>query len=527
MLTPRPYQSNTIHQLYDWLRSNTGNPCIVLPTGSGKSIIIAMLCQDSITNWPNTRILMVTHQKELIRQNSEKLRTLWPNAPIGIFSAGLKRKELDEPITFAGIQSIRRHWEKLGHIDLILVDEAHLISHKETGAYRGLISDLSSVNPALRVIGLSATPWRLGHGLITEGEALFDGLIEPTSIEELQYNGFLALLKSRRTKDQISTAGVHKRGGEFIESELQAVSDTLDHNRKAVQEIMHWGTVEERKHWLIFCTGVDHAEHIAEELRANGITAEAVTGKTSNRDDILTRYQAGEIQAVCNCQILTTGFDFPGIDLIAFLRPTASPVLYAQMAGRGLRLKPHTNYCRVLDFVGAVQTHGPITAIQPPAKKGKGDGVAPAKLCPECDELLHASIMVCPECGFEFPPNEKNPLSLHNDDIQGDGSLSMPCTGWSWEVYTSKKSQKEMIRVSYYGGLSDVIHEFLCIWHDGFAQRKGIKLMNELSDKALVPRNGELNEFLYNMTGARFPAEIVYKKNGRYKEIIDRVWGEE
>ena len=163
----RPYQQRAIDQLYDWFRAgNTGNPCLVLPTGAGKSHIVAALCHDALTNWPETRVLMLTHVKELIEQNAAKLRAHWPGAPMGIYSASVGRKELGEPITFAGIQSIRKRAAELGHVDLVIIDEAHLVSHKDEGGYRTFIADLQRTNPALRVVGLTATPYRLGHGQI-------------------------------------------------------------------------------------------------------------------------------------------------------------------------------------------------------------------------------------------------------------------------------------------------------------------------------------------------------------------------
>ena len=129
----REYQTRTIDQLYEWFEAGSeGNPCLVLPTGSG----IAALCKDALQSWPETRILMLTHVKELIAQNAEKMRYHWPNAPMGIYSAGLRRKDLGEPITFAGIQSVRTKAKLIGHVDLVIIDEAHLVSHKDEGGYR-------------------------------------------------------------------------------------------------------------------------------------------------------------------------------------------------------------------------------------------------------------------------------------------------------------------------------------------------------------------------------------------------------
>ncbi len=209
----RAYQQLAIDQLYDWMGNHNGNPCLVLPTGAGKSHVVAALCKDAVQNWPETRILMLTHVKELIEQNAEKMLQHWPNAPMGIYSASIGKRQLGEPITFAGIQSVRNKANLLGHVDLIIIDECHLVSHKDEGGYRGLIDQLTQINPHLRVIGLTATPYRLGHGLITDKPAIFDGLIEPVTIPGLIEQGYLATLRSKVTTAKLSVDGVHKRGG--------------------------------------------------------------------------------------------------------------------------------------------------------------------------------------------------------------------------------------------------------------------------------------------------------------------------
>lgn len=521
----RDYQQRTIDMLYDWLSHNQGNPCLVLPTGAGKSHIVAALCKDAVQNWPDTRVLMLTHQKELISQNAEKMREHWKGAPMGIYSASLNKKELGEPITFAAIQSVAKRSKQIGHIDLILVDECHLISHKEEGGYRTLISELLVINPNLRIIGLTATPFRMGHGLITDKPALFDALIEPVSIEELIAKKHLAFLRSKVTRSKLSTEGVHKRGGEFIESELQAAVDTFDNNARVVDEVI--AIAAERKHWLFFCAGVEHAEHIKDVLIDRGIVAECVTGKTTNsdRDRILREFKEGKIQALTNANILTTGFDAPNIDLIALLRPTMSASLYVQMCGRGLRIKEHTDHCLVLDFAGAVETHGPITNITPPKKGGSGDGEAPVRLCDVCSEIVHISVPICPCCGTPFPPPKEKLLVLHQDDIM-TGISELDVSGWNWQKHTSKTSGIEMLKVSYYGGLSDpAITEYCTILHDGWAGSKARKLLAEIAHKANVTldyESADLIDIAELMNKGTPPDLLSYKRDGKFHKIIDR-----
>lgn len=523
----RDYQQKAIDQLYAWFEAgNEGNPCLVLPTGSGKSHIVAALCKDALQKWPETRVLMLTHVKELIEQNAEKMRLHWPGAPMGIYSASIGRKQLGEPITFAGIQSVRTKSKELGHIDLVLIDECHLVNHKDEGGYRKLLGELKAINPHLRVIGLTATPYRLGHGLITDKPAIFDDLIEPVSIEELVHKGHLSKLRSKLTTSQLNVTGVHKRGGEYIESELQAAVNTDLNNISAVKEVVN--LAGDRKAWLFFCAGVKHAQAVADTLNAYSITAECVTGDTpkAERESILARYKAGKIKALTNANVLTTGFDYPDIDLIAMLRPTMSASLYVQMAGRGMRPKSHTDHCLVLDFAGVVSTHGPITNVQPPKKSGSGEGEAPVKVCENCDELCAISALKCPACGHEFPPPAKKELVLYMDDIMGIQGLELEVTSWNWRKHLGRTSGKEMLAVTYYGGLSDPpVTEYLPVLHDGYAGQKAAQNFVTIARQAGVQTNAQgLDEAVKSMAGSRPPALIEYKKDGKFFRVIRREW---
>ena len=523
----RPYQSKAIQMLYEWFSAgNEGHPCLVLPTGAGKSHIVAALCKDALHQWPTTRVLMLTHVKELLEQNAEKMRQHWPGAPLGIYSASVGRKELGEPITFAGIQSVRNKASRIGHVDLIIIDECHLVSHKDEGGYRSLIADLTAINPAVRVVGLTATPYRLGHGLITDKPALFSALIEPVTILELMELGHLAPLRSKVTRAKLDTSGVHKRGGEYIESELQAAVDTEPQNVAVVDEVI--ALAGDRKAWLFFCAGVQHSLHVAEALNARGIPAAAVTGLLSKgeRERIIGDFKAGRLMALTNANVLTTGFDYPDIDLIAMLRPTMSASLYVQMAGRGLRPKSHTDHCLVLDFAGAVETHGPITSVQPPRRQGNGTGEPPVKVCDTCHELVHPSVKVCPVCGHEFPPPKPKALELRSDDIMGLEGTTMQCRAWSWRVHQSKTSGRDMLMVTYYGALTDPpVREYLTVNHDGAVGMRAwgqLAQMAAQSKAAVLPN--DLDGIVLAMNAARRPDSIEYRKDGKFFRVMRRDW---
>ena len=527
----RDYQQRALSLLYGWFREgNKGNPCLMLPTGSGKSHIIAALCQDALRNWPGTRILMLTHVRELIGQNAAKLRAHWPNAPMGIYSSGMRQRRLGEPITFAGVQSVHSRAGQIGHIDLCLIDECHLVDTKNQGRYRELIDALLAINPSMRVIGLTATPWRLGHGRIDSGDnSLFDDLIEPVTIEELIHKGHLAPLHSKHTDTELSTKGVHKRGGEYIAGELERAVDTVELNRSISEEII--ARAGERKAWLLFCSGVEHAQHMADELTEHGITAACITGKTPSgeRDRIIERFKSGEIRALTNAQVLTTGFDYPDIDLIAMIRPTMSATLYVQMAGRGMRPKSHTDHCLVLDFAGNVRQHGPITAVQAPDAKA-GDGEAPVKACPQCDELVHLSLRHCPGCGYEFErATAKDGPKLYGDDIMGLSDHVMAVGSWSWRSHTSKSSGKDMVKVTYYPeDLSGKpVTEYLPVMHGGLAGQRAVSRLVEIakeSGASLPQGNCSMWELAESMQAGAPPNQIHYRMEGKWPRVEYRQW---
>ena len=535
MITLRDYQVKTNQMLTEWFHKNpTGHPCVVLPTGSGKSIVIADFCKTALDSWPTTRIVMLTATKELVQQNYNKIKMIWPNAPTGIYCAGLGRKEIDQ-ITFGSIQSLRKKAGLLGHVDIILIDECHNVSHRDQGGYRSLIAELTEINPHLRVIGYSATPFRLGHGLITDGDALFDDLIEPVSIMELIEQGYLAPLRSKLTEHELNASGVKKRGGEYIAKDLQDAINTDEQNRTAVSETIR--LAGDRKAWLFFCAGVDHALAIRDILRENGINAETVTGDTpkAERDRILRDFQAGLIQAVTNCGVLTTGFDYPDIDLIAMLRPTESKGLYIQMAGRGMRLKSHADHCLVLDFAGVVARHGPITSVS--AESGaKGDskkeiGDPPSKACQLCNEINPIGVRACVACGELFPEPKPKPLDLHTQhDIMGLSVAEMTVSDWEWSVHTSYNSGKQMAKIKYYGACmsAEPITEYLTLLHDGYAGMKAIKtfdaILKNFDTTAATLAGLDLDAICDMMNQLPPPARLEYLKNGKFYDVKKRIF---
>lgn len=526
----RPYQTRAINDLYDWFNANQdGHPVVAMPGGSGKSVVIAAIMTDAVKNWPGTRAIMLVDSEILVKQNAAALRRYWPNAPIGVYSSGLRKWEMGEPITYAGIQSIWNKADEVGHIDLCLVDEAHGISHRDTGRYRKFLADLLAINPNMRIVGFSASPYRLGHGMIHEGEdALFSDLLEPVSIEELIASGSLVPLRSKLTGHKLGMEGIRKARGEYIEADMARQWNTQDHNLAIVREVIE--RAQDRKHWLVFCSGVQHSEDMAAMFREHGIPFAAVHSKDkAGGKKALEDFHAGRIRGVASMGQLTTGYDFPALDCIAFARKTMSPGLYLQMSVRGMRPHESKSDCLVLDFVGLVEQHGPITAIQPPKKSGGGNGEPMTKSCEHCWELVHLSAKECPACGEPFPvkePAEKD-FSLRQDDIMGVEPDHMDVTSWHWRKHTSRASGKDMLMVTYYGALSDApVTEYFPVCHEGYAGQKATRVIAMLVEQSDARLSGDLDleGWAEALNKGFAPASIAHKQDGKYRRVIDRRW---
>lgn len=408
MIQLRPYQTGAVQSIYDYFAEKDGNPLVVLPTGAGKSLTMAAFIRGAMEAYPATRILLLTHVKELIEQDAQAIIRYWHEAPIGIWSASVGRKD-HEQITVAGIQSIHSQPAKFGQTDLVLIDEAHLLSKNADTMYGRFLSGLKKYNPALKVIGMTATPYRMDSGLLVEGESrIFTDICYEADVGELIKDGYLCPLVAKNGATKADLTQVHTRGGEFVPAELQGAMDKAELINGALDEIA--ALASDRHHILGFCAGVEHAAHCAELARARGWTAAFVDGSMGKieRERKIEDFKTGRTRFLFNAMLLTTGFDAPNIDCIVMLRPTKSTGLYVQIMGRGLRKHESKQNTLVLDFAGNVERHGPIDQIRVKKKgggKGEGVSVAPVKECPGCKELLATAVRICPQCEHEFPVN--------------------------------------------------------------------------------------------------------------------------
>ncbi len=541
-MQPRPYQEKAIDSIFNYFGHSEGDPLVAMPTGTGKGTVIGFFIEKILKSYPDQRVMNLTHVKELIQQNSDELNSIWSDAPSGICSAGLNKKDVDQPITFAGIGSVIRKVNDIPVQDLLLIDEAHLVSPNANTQYRRFIDGMRNRNPYLKVIGFTATDYRLGQGRLTQGKnALFtDVCYDLTKMEafnELIADGYMARLVPKPTDTQIDLSGVHIRGGEFINKELSLAVDQAAITKAALQETLE--VARDRKHWLIFATSIEHAEHIAEMLNLMGIRTAAVHSKMPDRNKVIQGFKTGYYQAIVNVDILTTGFNFKPIDLIVMLRPTMSPGLWVQILGRGTRpfymdgfdlataegrlaaiLASQKPNCMVLDFAGNTARLGPINDPVIPREKGKKKGKAPIKICEACNTYIHASLMICPECGHEFPKHVKIKETASNEKLIAEPESPVvelfPIDRVTYSKH-SKKGGSTSLKVSYYCGMQ-LFQEWICLEHETNVKHRARKWWREHGGD--VPEPTTIDDAILRMKELKAPARARVWINKKYPEIL-------
>jgi len=540
----RPYQQAAIDAVYDYLRQHDDNPCVVIPTAGGKTPVLATICRDAVQQWGG-RVLVLAHVKELLQQAADKLHTICPELMFGVYSAGLRRRDTDHPVIVAGIQSIYKRACELDAFDLIIVDEAHLIAPDGEGMYRQFLGEAKVVNPRVRTIGLTATPFRLKSGVICGPENILNAVCFEIGVKELIRDGYLCPLVTKAGREKADTDHLHVRAGEFVPDEVEQLMDRDELVESACQEIIEH--TRNRHACLIFASSVKHAKHIQTVLQeTHGVECGFVSGKTpaKERDELLARFRgeaSGDLlprqplKYLVNVNVLTTGFDAPNIDCVAMLRPTLSPGLYYQCLGRGFRLFPGKRNCLVLDFGGNVLRHGPVDQIRIKEKEtsNKG-GEAPAKECPDCHALIAAGYASCPDCGYEFPKAER---ANHDPNASIEAVLSGQVNEERYDVrdvlYSvhvkqgADESSPKTMRVDYKVGFYQFKSEGGCFEHSGFARFKAEVWWRARSNDP-VPATAQQAVDIANAGGLAFTKAIIVRtvSGEKFDRIVDYELGE-
>lgn len=547
--TPRYYQSEAVDAIFDYWQEEPGHPLVDMATGTGKSGTMAMVDKRLLDGWPDMRILNATHVEELVEGNFREFINMCPFAPAGIAAASLGRKDYRAQVIFGQLQTIWDKADQIGHIDVMKIDEVHLVPSDGNTMYRKLIAALLVINPDMKLVGFTATPYRLDSGRLDEGDdRLFDRVVYTYSLAQGIEDGYLTRLTSKPSDVKYDMTGVHRLGGDFKKSDLAKATDKEELTQAAVTEIMAYAVAEGRKTAIIFCNGIEHATHVRDEVRARGKTCEVLSGKTpkGERRRIIEDLKAGRLWGCTNDNVLSTGTNIPGVDLIADMAPTESCNRYVQRAGRGTRViwpsgfkpdeataeerkaaiarGPKPN-CRYMNFAGNIERHGPVDCVQP-KKPGKGTGEAPIKLCMQCEEICAAGARVCPNCGTEFEFVEKPGFTARPTDVAILATVAEPesrvVASRTFRHHPGKGDKLDSVKITYLCGMTS-INEWACPGHKGFAKTKSDRYWLAHGGNRPFPktplewleRQGELAETV----------EIMVKPRDKYWDVVSHVVG--
>ncbi|MGV2989414.1 DEAD/DEAH box helicase [Vibrio sp. E150_011] len=576
MYTLRPYQADSVKAVIHYFRKNDTPAVIVLPTGAGKSLVIAELARLA-----RGRVLVLAHVKELVEQNHAKYEGYGLSG--SIFSAGLGRKETSEQVVFASVQSVVRNLHHFANqFSLLVIDECHRVPEVKTSSYQKVISHLSEVNPGIKILGLTATPYRLGVGWIyqyhTKGlvrsdePRFFKDCIFELPIQYLLDEGFLTPAKLIDAPvlsydfSQLKPSSM----GKYKESELDLV---IEQSKRAtpqiIEQIIRYSA--DKQGIMIFAATVRHAQEILALLPADSSQIVIGDTPTPDRDSIINDFKEKRIKYLVNVSVLTTGFDAPHVDLIAILRPTESVGLYQQIVGRGLRLSEGKTECLVLDYAGNTydlyqpeignpkpDSDSEIITIPCPACGfnnnfwGKLDSNGfllehfgrkcqgyftdedtkerehcnyrfRAKYCNECGADNDIAARICHECDATLvDPDKKLKEALNLKD-----ALVFECVDMSLSVHKDNKG-KSSLRVNYIGENEAQVSEFWSLTtkkqKEGFLARF---VRPHLADKHREFDATSPTKVVNNQHRFRLPAFVIARKSGRFWKLRDKIFDDE
>lgn len=531
----RDYQQRTLDELYQWWVDNPGGtPLVVVPTGGGKSVIIAELCRLLFDTWPEAhpRTVVLVPSKELAEQNAAKLAALLPtHLKVGYYSASIGRKQPDADVIVATIGSVYRAAHLLGNIKCVVIDEAHLVNPDGAGRYRAFLRDLAKYC-RFRVVGYTATPFR-GDGVwLTDGDdPLFDGVASRVTVAELLERGYLALLAPTATAVQtrIDTSGISTSAGDYAVDDLaERVQGYLPHIADEAVKL-----AADRRKWIAFCVNIANAHRLAGLLNERGIDTAVVTGETPKREreQAVADFRAGRLRCLVTVLALATGFDVPDVDCILWCRPTISPVLYVQGAGRGFRTAPGKTDCLWLDFSDTTERLGPVDTIKgrKRSRRERDDPQGPPmRTCDECGTRMLAALTACPTCGHPYPKQQAELQTTASAAAvlsiqQQPRIVTYPVTQVTYSLHR-KDGKPDSMRVDYFSGIRRVATEWVCPLHGGFAGEKARRWLAQRG--AHYDPTVTLRDWIAQTARTlRQPSAIVVNETGQYPEIVQHQWG--
>lgn len=400
MYALRWYQEEAVDSAVSWMRTSTEPGLIEAATGAGKSMIIADVARIITKISGGKSVLCLAPSAELVIQNREKY--LLTGQPASIYSASAGGKSVRHPVIFGSPLTVEKVASKIGsRIACILIDEAHGL----TPTIKNIIELIKAENPNVRVIGLSATPYRLGEGFIyrldTDGKPVgeecandpyFTKCIYRIEARQLIDEGFLTMpIAGEINASAYETAGIILRKNNTFDSE-EVDRAFVGQGRKTaaiVADIV--SQARNRRGVMIFAATIQHAQEIMASLpptMSRMVTGNPKITSKQYRKDAINNFKAQKFKYLVNVAVLTTGFDAPHVDLVAILRLTESVGLLQQIIGRGLRLYDGKADCLILDYAGNLERHCPDGDLfKPIVKAGRGGGGNGSinAFCPDCN----------------------------------------------------------------------------------------------------------------------------------------------
>jgi superfamily II DNA or RNA helicase len=402
-----------------------------------------------VLNGNGSKACVLAHRDEITAQNVDKFLKVNPGWPVSLVDAG--EKSWTGKATFAMVQTLSRetNLSQMPPIDLLVIDEAH---HAEAMTYRRIVDRAKTLNPKVKIYGVTATPNR-GDGKSLR--RIFDNCADQITLAEMVALGQLVKPRTFVIDLGVSEAlrNVRRVASEF---DMDEVADIMDHSPITKEIIRHWKEKAGERRTVVFCSTIAHASHVTEAFISGGVSAELVTGETpeAEREGIFRRLDSGETQVLVNVAVATEGWDCPPISCVVLLRPCSHKSTMIQMIGRGLRKADPDNYpglvksdCLVLDFGTSALTHGTLEQEISFEDKESHPGMGPLKTCPECEAEVPIRTRECPFCGHEFPVGSTrgeledfemteidmlNRSSFQWCDVAGDGTALMASGFEAW-----------------------------------------------------------------------------------------------
>ncbi len=573
----RDYQQQAVLETVEYFKKRREPAVVVLPTGAGKSLVIAEMARIA-----KGRVLVLAHVKELVEQNHLKYESYGLEA--GIYSAGLNKKESKQKVIFGSIQSVARASEKFFQdFTLLVIDECHRVSLEEDSQYAVVIKKLRDNNPSLCILGLTATPYRLGLGWIfnesskgvihTEEKRFFRRCVFELSLEYMIKHKFLT------PPVKVDIPVTCYDFSELTEKDkmysLTQIEEILKQQRRLtpliIKNIIDITEMYKRQGVMIFSSTIKHAEEIMESLPEG--QARLVIGDTEDslRDEIIEDFKKKKFKYLVNVSVLTTGFDAPHVDVIAILRPTESVSLYQQIIGRGLRLSPDKKDCFVLDYTGMGHD---IYAPSISEKRPSPDSVPVKVTCPECefendfwglvnddgDMIEHfgrkcrgaiqdPKTLALRPCGFRFRFKICNKCETENDItarecsecgailIDADSKLKQAKLSKNALVFKPDsvkleerldKNGNPFLEIKYFDFDAKYLAEYHYLNHPNSMKKFNINfLRSHLKRPELSLYITDVKEVIHYQKLLRMPSFVIARKQDQFWKITEKIFAEE